>query len=607
MPSRSPRAPLYAAGWCVLAVMGGGGSACCLASSATDDEIGALIGQLGADDFSVREVAAMRLADLGATASDALLAAAESSPDLEVALKARWLVDALPLATPSDPPGVATALEKYARSDYEARVQLMHRLLRFDDDAGIEPLARIVRLERTASGSRIAAALLAREWHVGDPAWPVIAPKIAAGLGPSRRPAARFLRAVVEASRSPADPAAIEEATAAFALIARPGEGEPRATLADDTTDPSLGDAKTLRIFRRTLIELLASVGRRDAALAEAEQLFAACRGSAVEEELTAAEMAWLSDHGLPEAADLLADRVAADHDTFAPLTAYAVAVARRRLGDEAAAATVADRAADALARADGELSRRLQAAMLLARWGAADWAAREYESISGNPRAPIGEFALAGVLGAEFLNEQRRHADAAAVLRRVLDGREGDEEDTAQILLRLERDPRAIRSRMLFFSACDAATRGDAAAQRRLLEEALASYPKDVDALIAWYRLADGDPDRLPEARERVVRALEQIDEEIQAVPDDANGYNEYAWLVANTAGDIRTATRYAQRSLELSFDNSSYLDTLAHCRFAAGDLAGAVRTQQLAARQEPHNPTIRRNLDRFRTAAQP
>ena len=89
--------------------------------------------------------------------------------------------------------------------------------------------------------------------------------------------------------------------------------------------------------------------------------------------------------------------------------------------------------------------------------------------------------------------------------------------------------------------------------------------------------------------------------------MPDDANGYNEYAWLVANTAGDIRTATRYAQRSLELSFDNSSYLDTLAHCRFAAGDLAGAVRTQQLAARQEPHNPTIHRNLDRFRTAAQP
>ena len=159
----------------------------------------------------------------------------------------------------------------------------------------------------------------------------------------------------------------------------------------------------------------------------------------------------------------------------------------------------------------------------------------------------------------------------------------------------------------MRMAGATDAATRGDAAAQRRLLEEALAAYPKDVDALIAWYRLADGDPDRLPEARGRVARALEQIDEEIQAVPDDANGYNEYAWLVANTAGDIRTATRYVQRSLELSFDNSSYLDTLAHCRFAAGDLAGAVRTQQLAARQEPHNPTIRRNLDRFRTAAQP
>jgi hypothetical protein len=100
------------------------------------------------------------------------------------------------------------------------------------------------------------------------------------------------------------------------------------------------------------------------------------------------------------------------------------------------------------------------------------------------------------------------------------------------------------------------------------------------------------------------VARALEQIDEEIQAIPDDPNGYNEYAWLVANTEGDVGKALRYSKRSLELSFDSPSYLDTLAHCRAAAGDAAGAFRTQLLAVQRDPHIVTIRRNLERFRAA---
>jgi Flp pilus assembly protein TadD len=187
-------------------------------------------------------------------------------------------------------------------------------------------------------------------------------------------------------------------------------------------------------------------------------------------------------------------------------------------------------------------------------------------------------------------------------MLRVVLDGRGSD--DINQILMRLERDPRAIRSRMLYFVACDAASHGDRGAYRSRLEESLAAHPKDVDSLIAWYRLGDADPVLRVDAAARVTKALEQLDEEIQAVPDDPNGYNEYAWLVANTEGDVGKALRYSKRSLELSFDSPSYLDTMAHCRAAAGDAAGAERTQLLAVRQEPHNVTIRRNLERFRTA---
>ena len=52
-------------------------------------------------------------------------------------------------------------------------------------------------------------------------------------------------------------------------------------------------------------------------------------------------------------------------------------------------------------------------------------------------------------------------------------------------------------------------------------------------------------------------------------------------------------------------SFDSSSYLDTLAHCRAAAGDVAGALRWQTLAVRQEPHNVMIRKNQSRFEALA--
>ena len=189
-------------------------------------------------------------------------------------------------------------------------------------------------------------------------------------------------------------------------------------------------------------------------------------------------------------------------------------------------------------------------------------------------------------------------------MLRVVLDDRGGA--DTNQILMQLGRDPPALRSRLLYFVACDALSHGDRAAYRSRLEESLAAHPKDVDSLIAWYRLGDDDPAHRVDAAARVARALEQIDEEIQAIPDDPNGYNEYAWLVANTEGDVAKALRYSRQSLEEAFDNASYLDTLAHCHAAAGELERAVRVQSLAVRHEPHSLLVRRNYERFQTRRQ-
>ena len=125
------------------------------------DRIEALVEDLGSGEYWRRESAAAELRALGPSAIDSLLAAAERSDDLEIALAARWLVDGIPLVADSDPPEVAELVEEYVRSRSSDWLPAVQRLLRVDDDAGIEPLARIVRLDRSLAASAAAAALLA--------------------------------------------------------------------------------------------------------------------------------------------------------------------------------------------------------------------------------------------------------------------------------------------------------------------------------------------------------------------------------------------------------------------------------------------------------------
>jgi hypothetical protein len=576
------------------------------AAAAVDDagaEIARLIAALGDADYAVRETAAAKLATLGPAAVDALLTAAETSGDLEVALRARWLADAIPPTSPRDPPAVTAELRRYAQADLPRRLQIMRRLLRFDDDAGIEPLARLARLEREPDAARLAAALLVGEWRPADQDWERIRPLIAAGVRDSGRPAARFLRAVVASGAGDGVAPAADEAAAALALLER---ADARRDGDDDRAVDS--NAAVLLIFRRGLVDLLLAAGRRPQAVEAMRPILAAKRDEHGDDEdgadLTTANLIWAVEHGLPEAVDLLADRwpgLAIDQ----PVTAYAAAVAVAARGDRDRAERMAEAAFNAGKAEVGGGPNRLQAGLLLARWGATDWALREYKTLLDDPQTPAGEFALAGILFSEFLHDLGRDDEAAEVLRRVVGGRAAGAAEAEETLHRLDREPNALRARAAFFASCAAAARGDAAGRRRLVEEALRHHGREVDALIALYETSAGEPAQRAEATARVERALERIENEIHALPDDANGYNEYAWLVANATGDLRKAMRYSKKSLDLSFDNPSYLDTLAHCQFAAGDHAAAVRTQARAQRLEPHNRTIRRNLERFRSHA--
>jgi len=574
--------------------------------AAVDADIAALVDRLGDIRPAVREQATEELAALGPAAADELLRAAESPDDLERALRARWLIDRLPLTAAADPPDVTAILDRFSKLDATERVRRMHVLLRLEGVAGMEPLARVARLERSPAIAEIAAALLAREWAPGDSLWPPVAAGIIAGLGESRRPPAAFLRALVAGSRARTGDerrqAADDAATALAAIASGHSSGPVVRPEIGDPDEAVVDAADAVRILRRSLILMRLAAGQQDEALAEAARLFEATSGDE-EPDLVAVDLAWLADHGLPQAVDLLADRIAGPRAPR-PLVAYAAAVARRRLGDEAGAETLVSQARAALDEDDSPSSSRLQAAIILARWGAVDWSLAEHAIIQADAETSVGMLALSATIAAEVLNEQDRCAEAAGMLRTLLEGpvrREGIE----QALMQVARDPAGVRSRMLYFEARAAAAAGDQAAERRLLDESLAAYEKDVDTLIAVYRVAAGDEQRRAAVRPRIAKALAAIKDEIAAVPDDATGYNEYAWLVSNTEGDVAEATAFAKRALEISFDSAGYLDTLAHCHAAAGAIADAVRTQSLALRREPHNRMLRRNLERFEALA--
>jgi hypothetical protein len=592
----------------LLALLARPAAAAPLAETAAES-IEQLIEQLGDADYNRREAAAAALEAIGPAAVDALLAASEMSTDLEVSLRARWIVDAIPLEMPHDPPEVAKLLERFKSHEAGVRAQVMRRLLRIDGDAGIEPLARIVRLDRAASGSRLAAALLVREWRPNDPFWPGLSRRITAGIGTSDRPAARFLRALIAFSEAaPGDKERIEKSLAgAEAALVDLGKSSDGPTLAEQSDLDEAIMLETQTMFDRCHAQLLQAAGRRDAAITAARRILAErlADGDGDLDTLVndaVSTLAWATESGLPEAVDTLADRpeLIRDH----AILGFAAAAAERARGNQPKAESLA---ADAFEKTDGDFPARLQAAVMLAKWGCVDWATRCYTAMVEDPQAPIEQLSIASIMYGEFLHDLEREDEAAGCLRRLLASIEAKAGgNPAQIAPQLGRDPRSTKSRMHFFESCAASLRGDAIARRNAAELAVAAYPKDVDALIALYRLPDSSAEQKAAAMGKVRKALQHIEHEIQAVPEDANGYNEYAWLAANTEGDIEKATKYSKLSLVRSFDNASYLDTLAHCRAAGGDYKGAIRTQSLASRQEPHNRLIKRNLARFEKLAQ-
>ena len=76
---------------------------------------------------------------------------------------------------------------------------------------------------------------------------------------------------------------------------------------------------------------------------------------------------------------------------------------------------------------------------------------------------------------------------------------------------------------------------------------------------------------------------------------------YNEYAWLVSNTQGDLDQAEVYAKKAVAYSAisggSQGGLIDTLAYVYAAQGKWDKAIATANLAVQLEPNEPDIAEN----------
>lgn len=240
------------------------------------------------------------------------------------------------------------------------------------------------------------------------------------------------------------------------------------------------------------------------------------------------------------------------------------------------------------------QLRYHFRAAWKLQHRGHFAWADEEY-------RLVIQDNALLGyqaeVIRAEMWHDQGRYAEAAQALEHAA----ALLEQTVRGQPNVEQKLDQLRARVNYFQACHWRTQGDEAQQRQHLEQALALDPKEVDSLIAAWKLQEAPPEFRAKIRLLLQRATSELRREASN-SEDANGYNLFAWLVGNTQGDLKEALRYSQKSVELEPNNGAYHDTLAHVYFAQGDWDNAVKSQTRASELEPHSGLIAQELQRFR-----
>lgn len=274
---------------------------------------------------------------------------------------------------------------------------------------------------------------------------------------------------------------------------------------------------------------------------------------------------------------------------------------------DEAEKAKIQPKEIEETAQAHREIGMKLQERGLF------HWAEQEFRQVIDAMEINALPAAQARQDLGEMLGNLQRHQEVVEVLKPLTDRVENDDKFKQQLNM-LNFYYSRVRSDVDYHGALAMIEQGNLDEARPKLLKAFQTYPRNIDILIAMYRL-EGDADWKETVQAFLKRTIRQVDSDVQqaraqvqqhgrdANPLLAQEYNQYAWLVSNTEGDYAKALDYSLKSLELELDGAK-LDTCARCYFALGEFDNAIRMQKRALKYMPHSPPLLRQLDEIEGA---
>ncbi len=582
--------------------------------SAQRQRIDKLIEELGDDGYHIRRSAQEQLAKIGFDAFDAL-SEAENHEDPEIGVRARYLLRLLQVdfADKSDSPKVMEILEDYRSKSPREKLLKMDALAGLPQGEGLAALCRLVRFQRWELLSKHAAIAIL-QWRTDNPAMAQrLRPLFHSQLGCSRRASAQWLRGALQFSTEPT--AAV---TQWREFVARENDllrrGDPR-------TDKQVvqvlmhHDIQWTFALKRSSEEKVAALGR-----------LVTLRRKDKDAQILRPLITWLVEQ---EAWQAMGKQPAELADLFAAnprQSLYALAQALGKQGKAEAAEQAAGRALRLdCGDKEGQDAAHFETAYLLQKQGRFEWARREYRRCIDNGSVENELICLAYSYLAEMHHDQARETQAAAVLNTLVDRlkarrtqkkkektADGQKENLAEKARKLERqltdfpgiNIKSLQARRGYFLAQQHKAKGQTDKQRQCLEAALAADPSEIDVLIACYRLSDSTPEFRRKVKKLIRAATDHMRMQAVKHPRMMSWYNQLAWLVSNTEGDLDEALRFSKKSLQLQRDNGGYYDTLARCYYAQGDLKNAVKAQTRAAGLEPHSGLIAKQLKLFTEA---
>ena len=462
------------------------------------------------------------------------------------------------------------------------------------ENQGIPAVCRVIRYERSLLLAKTAAVRLL-EAKAGEAAKADLAATLQKGLGTCRRAPARWVLAWLQARQ---DPQALAGIWTQFAA-------EEEGLLLRQPRDTSLSIVEGLLRFQ---VAALRKIDRGADAADGVERLIKLRRGEPGE---LARLLNWLIDQKDWPATRLVENRCRAAIAESADLL-YLLAEAQVRRGDAAAAEQSAGQALKLNPDSDEpSLEMHFQAGENLEQRGRFDWATKEWEHVihDAPPQSPVGITAARRL--AELYHDREDDQRAAETLGRI---EKTYAERSNQWPL---PEPRKAAMRQHWARCGHAGIFSMPVAGRpgaigpgsgECLDKALATQFYDIEVLIECYQMPDPPAGYRAKIRELIEKRLCELREQIADLGPNraaAQPCNEFAWLAANTEGDLDEALRLAKRSLELVGENGAYCDTLARVYFAKGDYANALKHQSRAAELLPYNRAVQKQLVLFRKKA--